>query len=118
MSALETTSKTARTATDSRKSQHVDRSDSYATASEYYRPGQRVGVESAGGVTRTLSALRAVLPYLLAHLLLLGGAITVAVVLLGSTAGFPSVTTIIVATVMVGATAGVSALHLSAALFR
>jgi curved DNA-binding protein CbpA len=108
----------SRGAGESRRTQHVDRSDGYATASEYYRPGQRVGVESTGGVGRTLAGLREVLPWLLAHLVLLGGAMTVAAVLLSTTGGFPSVTTIVVATTMVGATAGVSLLHLSAALFR
>jgi len=111
-------SETASAATESPKSQRVDRSDGYATASEYYRPGQRVGVESTSWVARTLGALRDVLPWLVAHLVLLGGAMTVAAVLLASTGGFPPVTTIVFAAVMVGATAGVSALHLSAALFR
>jgi len=109
---------TATAATERRETQRVDRSDGYPTAAEYYRPGQRFGVESAGGLARTLGALREVLPWLVAHLLLLGGALTVAALLLGSTGGVPSVTTIVVATAMVGVTAGVSVLHLSAALFR
>lgn len=101
-----------------RGGQRVSRDDGYATASEYYRPGHRVGVESRGSVARTLAALREVLPWLLAHLALLGGSIAVAAVLLGSAGGVPPATTIIVAAVMVGATAGVSALHISTALFR
>jgi len=37
---------TASGGTADRKAQPADRRDGYATASEYYRPGQRVGVES------------------------------------------------------------------------
>ena len=106
------------TTAEQRSPQQVSASDGYATAAEYYRPGQRVGVESRGGLARTLSGLREVLPWLVAHLALLGGAIAVAAVLLSSTGGVPSAATVIVAVVMVGATGGVSALHLSTALFR
>jgi len=64
-----------------------------------------------------VGALREVLPWLLAYLFLLGGAITVAVVLLAGSDGFPPVTTLIIAAAMVGATTGASALH-SARRFR
>jgi curved DNA-binding protein CbpA len=111
-------SETASTTAEPRSGQRVNRNDGYATASEYYQPGQRLGVESRGGLTRMLGSLREVLPWLLAHLALLAGAIAVAAVLLSSTGGVPPVATVIVAATMVGATAGVSALHLSAALFR
>ncbi|MBX0285196.1 DnaJ domain-containing protein [Haloarcula salinisoli] len=104
--------------TESRRTQHVDRSDGYATASEYYRPGQRVGVESRGGLGRRLAAVRDVLPWVLAHLVLLGGAVTLVAVLLTAAGGVPSVTTLFVAGAMVLITFGVSALHLSVALFR
>ncbi|MDS0283301.1 DnaJ domain-containing protein [Haloarcula onubensis] len=104
-------------AAEPRQSQRVDRSDGYATASDYYRPGHRVGVQS-GGLGDTLAGVRDVLPWLLAHLALLGGAVAMAAALLTSAGGAPSVTTVVVAAVMVGATAGVSALHLTAALFR
>jgi hypothetical protein len=98
----------------------VDRTDGYGTAAEYYRPGQRVGVESRSGVRRALSAVRDVLPWLLAHLALLGGSIAVAAVLLSSTSngGLPSVTSIVVASAMVGVTAGVSLLHITSTVYR
>ncbi|MFC6757943.1 DnaJ domain-containing protein [Halomicroarcula sp. GCM10025894] len=63
---------TAQAATASSTPQQADRQDGYATASEFYRPGQRVGVESRGGLGRTLAAVRDVLPWVLAHLVLLG----------------------------------------------
>ncbi|WP_324662322.1 J domain-containing protein [Haloarcula sediminis] len=107
-------------AAESRSTQQVSASDGYATAAEYYRPGQRVGVEAHSGFGRTLAALRDVLPWLVAHLLLLGGAVAVAVVLLAGAGGggVPSVTSIVVATAMVGTTAGLSVLHLASTVYR
>lgn len=110
---------TASAATENR-TQRTDRRDGYATAAEYYTPGQRIGADGRGGLGRTLGAVREVLPWLLAHLALLAGALTIAVwLLVGSTdGGLPPVTAIVVAATMVGATAGVSLLHVSATLFR
>ncbi|MDS0258865.1 J domain-containing protein [Haloarcula sp. S1CR25-12] len=112
--------RTARTTTEPRTTQRADGSDGYGTAAEYYRPGQRVGVESRSGFGRTLDALSDVLPWLLAHFLLLGAAVTVATVLLTgtSTGGLPPVTSIFVAATMVGVTAGVSILHLTSTVYR
>lgn len=110
----------ASTTAEPRSQQQVSSNDGYATAAEYYRPGQRVGAEASSGFGRTLAALRDVLPWLAAHLLLLGGAIAVAVVLLtgASGGGLPSVTSIVVATAMVGTTAGLSVLHLATTVYR
>jgi len=112
-------SETATAAAEPR-TQRTDRRDGYATAAEYYTPGQRVGADGRGSLGRTLGAVRDVLPWLLAHFALLAGALTLAVwLLVGSTdGGLPPVTAMIVAVTMVGATAGVSLLHVSATLFR
>jgi len=105
---------------EARSSPQVSASDGYATASEYYQPGQRVGVESPSRFGRTLGELRDVLPWLLAHLALLGGAIAVAVMLLSGTSngGLPPVTSIAVAAAMVGVTAAVSILHITSTVYR
>ncbi|WP_262177918.1 DnaJ domain-containing protein [Haloarcula laminariae] len=105
---------------DPRSPQQVSASDGYATAAEYYRPGQRVGVETRSGFGRTLGALRDVLPWLLAHLVLLCVAVAVAAVLLVGTGGggLPSLTSVVVATALVGTTGGVSVLHLTSTVYR
>ena len=116
--AAETASGASAASTTAQTTTQGGGTDGYATAADYYRAGERVGVERTRGVGSTLDAVIEFGPWLVAHVLLLGSAGTVAAMLLAGGRGPPPLTTVIVAATMVGITVCVSLLHVTSSLYR
>lgn len=89
------------------------------TAAAYYRPGERVGVDSEAPVRRLSAVLLDVGPLLLGHfLLLLSSAVMAGWLLTSASGGTPSLTSAVVAAVMLGITGCLSLLHLTTTVYR